>query len=196
IARVGATPVFADIDPETFNISPEAIAAKITSKTKAVIPVHLFGQCADMDKIMEIAQAHKLVVIEDACQSIGAEYRGRRAGSMGDYGAFSFFPSKNLGCFGDGGMVSVTDPEKAARLKVFRNHGQSGTYIHEYVGGNFRLDALQAAVLSIKLRELDKWTEARQRNAAEYREFFDNASVADKIKLPAVAKYPVRHIYN
>ena len=196
IARVGATPVFADIDPDTFNISPEAVAAKVTARTKAIIPVHLFGQCADMDKIMEIAQAHKLIVIEDACQSIGAEYRGRRAGSMGDYGAFSFFPSKNLGCFGDGGMVSVTDPEKAARLKVFRNHGQSGTYIHEFVGGNFRLDALQAAVLSIKLRELDKWTAARQRNAAEYRELFANSSVADKVKLPAVANYPVRHIYN
>ena len=196
IARVGATPVFADIDPDTFNISPEAVAAKVTARTKAIIPVHLFGQCADMDKIMEIAQAHKLIVIEDACQSIGAEYRGRRAGSMGDYGAFSFFPSKNLGCFGDGGMVSVTDPEKAARLKVFRNHGQSSTYIHEFVGGNFRLDALQAAVLSIKLRELDKWTAARQRNAAEYRELFANSSVADKVKLPAVANYPVRHIYN
>ena len=196
IARVGATPVFAAIDPDTFNISPEAVAAKVTARTKAIIPVHLFGQCADMDKIMEIAQAHKLIVIEDACQSIGAEYRGRRAGSMGDYGAFSFFPSKNLGCFGDGGMVSVTDPEKAARLKVFRNHGQSSTYIHEFVGGNFRLDALQAAVLSIKLRELDKWTAARQRNAAEYRELFANSSVADKVKLPAVANYPVRHIYN
>ena len=156
IVRVGATPVFADIDPVTFNIDPKKIEEKITPRTKAIIPVHLFGQAADMDPIMEIARKHNLVVIEDACQAIGAEYKGRRVGSIGNYGAFSFFPSKNLGCFGDGGMVTCNDPEKVKLLKIFRNHGQSGTYMHDYVGGNFRLDALQAAILSIKLRDLDK----------------------------------------
>ena len=164
IVRVGATPVFADIDPVTYNIDPSKIEEKITARTKAIIPVHLFGQSADMDPIMEIAKKHNLIVIEDACQAIGSEYKERRVGSIGDYGCFSFFPSKNLGCFGDGGMVTCNDPEKVKLLKIFRNHGQSGTYMHDYVGGNFRLDALQAAVLSIKLRDLDKWSEARQRN--------------------------------
>lgn len=196
IARVGATPVFADIDPVTFNIAPEAIAAKITPKTKAILPVHLFGQCADMDPIMELARRHNLVVIEDACQSIGAEYKGRRAGSIGDYGCFSFFPSKNLGCFGDGGLVTTNDEAKAKLLKIFRNHGQSGTYIHQYVGGNFRLDALQAAVLSIKLKHLDSWTAGRQHNAADYRQLFAASKIGDRIALPQEAPYPVRHIYN
>lgn len=196
IVRVGATPVFADIDPVTFNIDPEKVAAKITPRTKAVIPVHLFGQAADMDPIMELAKKHNLVVIEDACQAIGAEYKGRRVGSIGTYGAFSFFPSKNLGCFGDGGAVSCNDPERVKKLKIFRNHGQSNTYFHEYVGGNFRIDALQAAVLSIKLRHLDEWSEARRRNAAEYRKLFADAGLSDLVKLPEEAAYPVRHIYN
>lgn len=196
IVRVGATPVFADIDPVTFNIDPKKIEEKITPRTKAIIPVHLFGQAADMDPIMEIARKHNLVVIEDACQAIGAEYKGHRVGSIGNYGAFSFFPSKNLGCFGDGGMVTCNDPEKVKLLKIFRNHGQSGTYMHDYVGGNFRLDALQAAVLSIKLRDLDKWSEARQHNAAEYRKLFAAAKLEDKVALPQEAAYPVRHIYN
>ncbi len=195
IARVGATPVFADIDPRTFNINPAEIEKKITAKTRAIIPVHLFGQCADMDPIMDIARRHHLIVIEDACQAIGTEYRGRRVGSIGDYGAFSFFPSKNLGCFGDGGIVTVRDPEKAKLLKIFRNHGQSDTYIHRYVGGNFRLDALQAAILSIKLRHLDSWSAARQRNAAEYHELFTAAGVKG-ITLPFAADYCTRHIYN
>lgn len=195
IARVGATPVFADIDPVTFNIDPAKIEAKITSRTKAIIPVHLFGQSADMDPIMEIARKHKLIVIEDACQAIGTEYRGRRVGSIGDYGCFSFFPSKNLGCFGDGGLVTVNDPEKAKLLKIFRNHGQSETYIHRHIGGNFRLDALQAAVLSIKLRYLDTWSAARQHNAAEYRKLFAAAKVKG-ITLPGEAAYSTRHIYN
>ena len=197
IVRVGAKPVFADIDPETFNIDPKSIEAKITDKTKAIIPVHLFGQSADMDPIMEIAKKNNLIVIEDACQAIGSEYKGKRVGSIGDYGAFSFFPSKNLGCFGDGGVVTVNDEEKAKLLKIFRNHGQSGTYIHDYVGGNFRLDALQAAILSIKLRELDSWSVARQKNAAEYREIFAKyPAVLEKIKLPVEASYEHRHIYN
>jgi len=196
IVRVGATPVFADIDPVTFNIDPAAAARKITERTKAIIPVHLFGQAADMDPIMELAKAHGLVVIEDACQAIGAEYKGRRVGSIGTYGAFSFFPSKNLGCFGDGGAVSCNDPERVKKLKIFRNHGQSGTYFHEYVGGNFRIDALQAAILSIKLKQLDSWSEARQRNAADYRQRFAAAGLSSIVKLPSEAAYQVRHIYN
>ncbi len=197
IVRVGATPVFADIDPVTFNIDPSSLESKVTNRTRAIIPVHLFGQAADMDPVMEVARRHNLIVIEDACQAIGAEYKGRRVGSIGDYGAFSFFPSKNLGCFGDGGLVTCNDPEKARLLKIFRNHGQSSTYMHEYVGGNFRLDALQAAILSIKLPHLDSWSEARQANAAEYRELFAAAGLCDRIELPREAeKYPVRHIYN
>lgn len=196
IVRVGATPVFADIDPVTFNIDPEKIAAKITPRTKAVIPVHLFGQAADMDPVTELARKHGLVVIEDACQAIGAEYKGKRVGSIGTYGAFSFFPSKNLGCFGDGGAVSCNDPERIKKLKIFRNHGQSSTYFHEYVGGNFRIDALQAAVLSIKLRHLDEWSEARRGNAAEYRKLFSEAGLTGLVQLPDEAPYPVRHIYN
>ena len=196
IVRAGAKPVFADIDPVTFNIDPATVAEKITPKTRGIIPVHLFGQSADMDPIMELARKHNLFVIEDACQAIGAEYKGRRVGSMGDYGAFSFFPSKNLGCFGDGGAVSCSSTEKEALLKIYRNHGQSGTYIHEYVGGNFRLDALQAAVLSIKLKALDSWSEGRQRNAAEYDELFKDLAARGVIVPPAKASYDVRHIYN
>ena len=196
IVRAGAKPVFADIDPVTFNLDPAKVAEKITPKTRAIIPVHLFGQAADMDPIMELAAKHNLFVIEDACQAIGAEYKGRRVGSIGDYGAFSFFPSKNLGCFGDGGAVSCNSEERNALLKIFRNHGQSGTYIHEYVGGNFRLDALQAAVLSIKLRDLDSWSKARQCNAAEYDELFKDLEAKGVIATPKKAAYDVRHIYN
>ena len=196
IVRVGAKPVFADIDPVSFNIDPARIEEKITSKTKAIIPVHLFGQSADMDPIMAIAKKHNLIVIEDACQAIGAEYEGKRVGSIGNYGCFSFFPSKNLGCFGDGGLVSVQCPERAARLRMLRNHGQGGTYVHNMVGGNFRLDALQAAVLSIKLPYLDGWSEARQKNAAEYEKLFAAAGLADKIVTPKAASYATRHIYN
>ena len=196
IVRVGATPVFADIDPVTFNIDPKEIEKKITPRTKAIIPVHLFGQCADMDPINEIAAKHNLFVIEDACQAIGAEYKGRRAGAMARYGAFSFFPSKNLGCFGDGGAVTCDSKELEALLKIYRNHGQSKTYIHEYVGGNFRLDALQARILEIKLKHLDSWSVARQANAAHYAELFAAAGLEDKIVLPQKASYDVRHIYN
>ena len=196
VSRVGATPVFADIDPETFNLCPADFERRVTSKTKAVIPVHLFGQCADMDKINAIATANNIVVIEDACQAIGSEYKNRRAGELGDYAAFSFFPSKNLGCFGDGGAVTCNTKEREALLKSLRNHGQGATYIHDYVGGNFRLDALQAAVLAVKLPYLDGWTEARRKNAAEYRELFAASKLGDKVKLPAAADYTTRHIYN
>jgi len=196
IVRAGATPVFADIDPVTFNIDPAKIAEKITPKTRGIIPVHLFGQAADMDPIVKIAKEHNLFIIEDACQAIGAEYDVKRVGSFAEYGAFSFFPSKNLGCFGDGGAVSCDTKEREALLKIYRNHGQSNTYIHEYVGGNFRLDALQAAILSIKLRSLDSWSAGRQKNAAAYRKLFADANLSDFITLPQEAAYPVRHIYN
>ena len=196
IVRAGATPVFADIDPVTFNIDPAKIEEKITPRTRAIIPVHLFGQAADMDPIVKIAKEHNLFIIEDACQAIGAEYKGKRVGTFAEYGAFSFFPSKNLGCFGDGGAVSCDTAEREALLKIYRNHGQSKTYIHEYVGGNFRLDAIQAAILSIKLRSLDSWSEARQRNAAIYRQLFADTKLEELITLPQEAAYPVRHIYN
>ena len=196
IVRAGAKPVFADIDPVTFNIDPARVAEKITPRTRGIIPVHLFGQAADMDPIMALAEKHGLFVIEDACQAIGAEYKGRRVGSIGDYGAFSFFPSKNLGCFGDGGAVTCRTEEKAQLLKIYRNHGQSKTYIHEYVGGNFRLDALQAAVLSVKLKALDSWSAARQRNAAEYAGLFKDLEARGVIVTPKCAPYDVRHIYN
>jgi dTDP-4-amino-4,6-dideoxygalactose transaminase len=172
------------------------LEAKITPRTKAVIPVHLFGQCADMDAINAVAKKHQQIVIEDACQAIGAEYKGKRAGSISDYGCFSFFPSKNLGCFGDGGIVTTDTAERFEKLKIFRNHGQGSTYIHKYIGGNFRIDALQAAILSVKLRDLDKWSEGRQRNAATYTKLFAASKIGDKVALPAMAKYPVRHIYN
>jgi dTDP-4-amino-4,6-dideoxygalactose transaminase len=177
IARVGAKPVFVDIDPATYNIDPARVPAAVTSKTKAIIPVHLYGQCADMDPILEVARQHKLVVIEDAAQAIGAEYKGRRAGSMGDYGCFSFFPSKNLGCAGDGGLVTTADPARAEKLRVLRAHGSKPKYYHALVGGNFRFDALQAAIVSVKFRHLDAWTAGRQANAARYRRLFEEAGL-------------------
>lgn len=196
VQRVGATPVFVDIDPKTFNIDPSQLAARITPRTKAIIPVHLYGQTAEMDPILELAGQHGLLVIEDACQAIGAEYRGQRAGSMGDYGCFSFFPSKNLGGFGDGGMVVARDAERLERLVTFRNHGAKPKYYHAFVGGNFRLDALQAAVLSVKLKYLDGWTEQRTRNAQEYIELFSASAAAGLLTLPAQAPSCTRHVHN
>ncbi len=177
VARLGAVPVFVDIDPFTYNINPSAIEPAITEKTRAVIPVHLFGQMADMDPIMDVARRHNLYVLEDAAQAIGSEYKGRRAGSIGDFGCFSFFPSKNLGAFGDGGMVTTSNPELADRIRLFRNHGYRPKYYNKVVGGNFRLDAIQAAVLRVKLKYLDRWTEARQRNASTYRRLFAQAGL-------------------
>ena len=158
ISRLGAVPVFVDILPDSYNIDP-ADPARITPRTKAIIPVHLYGQCAEMDPILDIARRRGLVVIEDAAQAIGAEYKGRRAGSMGDYGCFSFFPSKNLGAAGDGGLVTVQDAQRAEKLRVLRVHGSKPKYYHSLIGGNFRLDALQAAVISVKFRHLEQWTE-------------------------------------
>lgn len=195
IARLGARPVFVDIDPETYNIAPDQIADKITSSTRAIIPVHLFGQMADMAPIMAIAEQHGLTVIEDAAQAIGAEQQGRRAGSVGHMGCFSFFPSKNLGGFGDGGMVVTNDAQLAAKLDILRKHGSQPKYYHKVVGGNFRLDAIQAAVLRVKLKYLDGWTLARQRNAAEYRRLFTAAKLTGIVTLPA-EKTSHRHIYN
>lgn len=172
IARVGAKAVFVDIDPLTFNIDPSKIEAAVTSKTKAIIPVHLFGQMADMDPIMAIAKAHNLFVIEDAAQAIGSEYKGRKAGSIGTMGCFSFFPSKNLGCCGDGGIVTTNDEALADKLEVLRVHGSKPRYYHHLIGGNFRLDPLQAAVLLVKLPYLDGHHEKRRKNAAFYNAAF------------------------
>ncbi len=196
ICRVGAVPVFVDIDPKTFNINPKLIEEKVTEKTKAIMPVHLFGQPCDMDPIMAIAKKYNLIVVEDACQAIGTEYKGRRVGSIGDYGAFSFFPSKNLGCFGDAGIVSVRDEDKIENMKIFRNHGMNPKYYHKFIGGNFRIDAMQAAILSIKLKHLDGWSAKRAANAAEYNQLFADSKVADKLVLPYRADYTTRHIYN
>ncbi len=197
IVRSGARPVFADIDPVTFNIDPDQVAARITPRTRAIIPVHLFGRMAAMDPLLDLAQKHRLVVIEDACQAIGAEDRGRRAGSLGDYGCFSFFPSKNLGGAGDGGLVTTRDDAKAARVARLRNHGMEPKYYHHELGGNFRLDALQAAVIAVKLPHLDTWTAQRQANARRYEDLFAAAGLASAPVLLPVAPPPGdRHVYN
>ena len=178
VARLNAKPVFVDIDPLTYNLDPAQVSEAITDRTRAIIPIHLYGQMAEMDPIMEIAREHKLWVIEDAAQAIGAESRGRRAGSIGHLGCFSFFPSKNLGGFGDGGMITTNDAEIARKVKLLRNHGYSPKYYNKVVGGNFRLDAIQAAILRVKLTHLDEWTEARQRNAGTYRRLFEEAELS------------------
>ncbi len=193
VCRVGAKPVFVDIDPVTYDINPAQIEAKITERTRAIIPVHLYGQCADMDAIMAIARKHDLVVIEDACQAIGAECNGHRAGSIGDYGCLSFFPSKNLGGFGDGGMTVCNDAKRSELLHVMRNHGMAPQYHHHYIGGNFRIDAMQAAVLLCKLPHLDDWTAKRQKNAADYAQLLGDC---DEITLPTAAPYATRHVFN
>jgi dTDP-4-amino-4,6-dideoxygalactose transaminase len=174
---VGAKPVFVDIDPASYNLDAAQVESKITGNTRAIIPVHLYGQMANMDAVMQVAEKHGLVVIEDAAQAIGAEYKGRRAGSMGHYGCFSFFPSKNLGAAGDGGMVVTRDARRAENLIRLRAHGSQPKYYHKVIGGNFRLDTLQAAVVSAKLRHLDDWTSARQRNAERYNRLFAEMSL-------------------
>jgi len=167
VARLGARTVFVDIEPETFNLDPAKLEKAITSRAKLIQPVHLYGQCADMDPIRDVAKRKGVPILEDACQSLGAGYKGVKAGALGEFGAFSFFPSKNLGGFGDGGMVTTQDDAYAARLRALRMHGETSRYHHKLVGGNFRLDALQAAILHVKLPHLDGWARARRANAAE-----------------------------
>ncbi len=194
IVRVGAKPVFVDIDPVTFNIDTNLIAAAVTSKTKAIIPVHLYGQCADMEPIEAIAKENNLTVIEDAAQAIGSEYKNRRAGSLSDMGCFSFFPTKNLGGFGDGGIVTTNSESLLERLRILRMHGSHPKYYHKWVGGNFRLDTLQAAVVSAKLPYLDAWTKQRQENADRYRKLIADANLGEHIQTPE--EKMSRHIYN
>lgn len=196
IARVGATPVFVDIDPVTLNLDPAHLPGRLTSRTRAIIPVHIFGQMADMASIMEIARSHDLVVIEDAAQAIGAEHDGRRAGSIGHYGCFSFFPSKNLGCFGDGGMVVTDDASRADRVRALRVHGEGARYRHKRVGGNFRLDALQAAVVRAKLPHLDGWSDARGRNAALYTRLLRGFASRKPSLLTLPEVVTDRHVHN
>lgn len=214
VARLNAVPVLVDSDPVTFNISPSEIEKKITSKTKAIIPVHLFGQSCEMDDITAIAKKYNIKIIEDAAQAIGTQYKdGRCVGTIGDIGCFSFFPSKNLGCFGDGGLVTTNDSQLAERLRILRVHGGEPKYYHKVIGGNFRLDALQAAVISVKLPHLDSWSEKRRSNAETYNKLFIEAGLVteegrtqfdkhNKVLLPkAVYKHKANevknyHIYN
>jgi len=195
IARVGAKPVFADIDPITFNISPEAIQRAITPRTKAILPVHLFGLVADMSEIEEIATSHKLPIIEDAAQAIGARHEGRAVGSRGSMGCFSFFPSKNMGGAGDGGMIVTNDSALADRLRVLRVHGARKKYEYEILGMTSRLDALQAAILRVKLRHLEAWTAARRANAERYRELFKEFRLEAMLKAPETPRGST-HVYN
>ncbi|WP_447970808.1 DegT/DnrJ/EryC1/StrS family aminotransferase [Nitrospira sp. M1] len=195
ISRLHAIPVFVDIRPDTFNLDPDHLAAAITERTKAIIPVHLFGQCADIEKIAQIVAPRSIPIVEDACQAIGAAHNGVRAGGMGTTGCFSFFPSKNLGGFGDGGMITTHDENLANRLRALRVHGSRSDYHHHLIGMNSRLDALQAAVLQVKLTYLEQWTEKRRGNAQEYERLFAQAGLAEHVTPPAVdpSNY---HVFN
>lgn len=195
ISRLNAVPVFADVDERTFNIDPDSAADVLSRQTgiRAMIPVHLFGGCADMDRLRLLVSGREIPLVEDAAQSIGAEYKGKRAGGIGRTGCFSFFPSKNLGGFGDGGMVTTDDDVLAARLGALRVHGRTGKYLHEWIGINSRLDTLQAAVLRVKLRYLDDWTAGRQRNAALYRSLLADVP---QVTATVPAAYQTRHVYN
>ena len=195
VARVGATPVFVDVDPVTYNADPEAIGRAITPRTKGIMPVHLYGLMADMDGIMSVASDRGIPVIEDACQAIGAARGGRQAGTIGTAGCFSFFPSKNLGAFGDAGLVTTNDPLLSRELRLLRNHGAEPKYFHKRIGGNFRLDALQAAVLRVKLPHLAAWTEGRRANARRYDELFNADGLLDHVVLP-VEPAGSHHIFN
>lgn len=195
ITRVGATPVFVDIDPVSYNFDVEAVEAAITPQTRAIMPVHLFGQCAEMEPLWRLAARHGIAIVEDACQAIGASYRGRRAGVLGTLGCFSFFPTKNLGGAGDGGIITTDDPVLAQRLRRLRVHGDQGGYTHTEVGLNSRLDALQAAVLSVKLRHLDAWANARRTNAAVYDLLIGGSGLVGDVVLPH-AKADRIHVYN
>ena len=195
VVRVGATPKLVDIDPITYNLDPAAVRAAVSPRTRAIIPVHLYGLCADMDPILAIAREANVAVVEDAAQAIGATYKGRQAGSMGTVGCFSFFPSKNLGAFGDGGLVTSNDERLAGEIRLLRNHGAEPKYFHSRIGGNFRLDTLQAAVLRVKLPHLAAWSAGRRANADRYRRLFASAGLADRVTLP-VAPPDREHIYN
>jgi dTDP-4-amino-4,6-dideoxygalactose transaminase len=195
IYRLGATPVFCDIDLVSFNLDPQAAEAAVTPRTRAILPVHLFGQCAEMEPLWRIATRAGLPIVEDACQAIGAEFQGRRAGVLGTLGSFSFFPTKNLGGAGDGGLITTDDPALATRIRRLRVHGEAGQYNHLEVGLNSRLDALQAAVLRVKLRHLERWTTARQRNARRYETLFEEYGLLDCVVLP-VTQHDRRHVYN
>jgi dTDP-4-amino-4,6-dideoxygalactose transaminase len=196
IARVGAKPVFVDIDPHTFNLDPEQIAAAITPRTRAILPVHLFGRSVELDVIMKSAAAHGLAVIEDAAQAIGTTYQGRFVGTQGAFGCFSFFPSKNLGGAGDGGMITTEDAALAEKLRLLRVHGSKKKYHHDILGTNSRLDALQAAILRVKLRHLKGWTEARVARAERYRELFTELGLSEIVRMPATPPENSRHVYN
>jgi dTDP-4-amino-4,6-dideoxygalactose transaminase len=194
--RLGAKPVFADIAPDSFNLDPADVLYKITTNTKAIIPVHLFGQCAEMNEIKQIAGAARgIPIIEDSCQAIGAEYHGVRTGSLGAAACFSFYPTKNLGGFGDGGLITTDDAELAATLRVLRDHGQQPRYYHHFVGLNSRLDALQAAVLSVKLPHLDSWAAARKRHAERYATEFTRRGIGAMVVAPAVVD-GCKHVWN
>jgi len=195
VSRLGARPVFVDIDPVTFNIDTEAATSAITPRTRAMIPVHLYGQSAEMDPLVAAARARGVAIIEDAAQAIGSRYRDRLVGGIGELGCFSFFPSKNLGAFGDGGLVTTNDPALASKVQLLRGHGMQPKYYHRMIGGNFRLDALQAAVLRVKAPHLASWTEARRRNADRYRALFAEVDIAHSIGLPVECPGSY-HIYN
>jgi dTDP-4-amino-4,6-dideoxygalactose transaminase len=195
VSRTGATPVLVDIDPVTYNLDVEAVRRAVTPRTRAIVPVHLYGQAAEMDALMALAAEHGLTVIEDAAQALGATYGGRALGTIGHFGCFSFYPSKNLGAAGDAGLVTVNDDDLAARVRLLRVHGAQRTYHHEKVGGNFRMAAVQAAVLGVKLPHLDAWTEGRRRNADRYRALFASVAPGAPVSLP-VERPGRRHIYN
>ncbi|MDQ3213941.1 MAG: DegT/DnrJ/EryC1/StrS family aminotransferase [Acidobacteriota bacterium] len=195
IVRVGATPVLVDIDPVTANLDPVSVQAALTSRTRAIVPVHLYGLCADMDPILAAARSAGVAVVEDACQAIGATYKGRPAGSMGTAGCLSFFPSKNLGAFGDAGLVTTGDSGLAHEIRLLRNHGAEPKYVHTRIGGNFRMDALQAAVLRVKLPHLPRWTAMRRENAARYEALFAAAGLGRLVSLP-VTPPGYGHIFN
>jgi dTDP-4-amino-4,6-dideoxygalactose transaminase len=195
ITRLGARPIFVDIDERTFNVNPQLVTEKITKRTKAIMPVHMYGQCAEMDPLLQISEQSGIPIIEDAAQAIGAEDRARRAGSMGRMGCLSFYPSKNLGGAGDGGMVVTNDADLAARLQPLHVHGETQKYHHKWIGINSRLDALQATVLRVKLPYLDKWTSARQYRAARYQPMFADAGLNEDIETPLV-RGDARHVFH
>lgn len=195
IARLGARPVFVDINSLTYNLDPAAVEKAITSRTRAIMPVHLFGLSADMDALMAVANAHKIPVVEDAAQAIGARYNDRQVGTIGAFGCFSFFPSKNLGAAGDGGLITTNDPELADRLRILRGHGSRERYYYEILGTNSRLDSIQAAILRVKLRYLDTWAEGRRANAETYRQLFTEYGLLGRVTLPTQTANTY-HVYN